>query len=306
MTSSLFSPSENDVDRASLLGPARPTPGEPAARARRVLVTALEGLEAVVGAWECGSAAFGRADVASDVDICIVARDGAAAAVLAALDEAVSAELSGAVVTCHEGATQFGMQQIWQPAPAAGGLDSMALLDVAVAEQHAQAEMWHALLDPERHGRALLLLDADGSIEQVRRARPAVAADDIRQRIEALRDRIAQRRHLLGSFAAKELDRGRLVDAHWTHRRFVVHPLVDLLNIWYRPLRHDYSMRYVHDELPPGVVEQLVPLVQVGSEGELRSASQLALQWMDAMLDAIDVDDLPVEAHAEQMRAAFG
>ena len=126
-----------------------------------------------------------------------------------------------------------------------------------------------------------------------------------RERIAVELDRIARRRTLFGDFGRKELSRDRQLDAHWIHQAMVLAPLVSLLGMVHRPLRFDFAMRYLHDELPAEVVERLVPIAEPGIDG-VAAAMELGVAWMDELLAQVDVDALPIEDHAAQMRSSFG
>lgn len=287
----------------SATGVAAPVPGPQAAAARAAVVRALEGHDSALASWETGSAAFGRADALSDVDVCVIARDGEG--VGTSILDAIESELSelADLDIWDVGTSTFGVQRFWQPAQP--GADApICLVDVSVVARDADADKVREFTLPERHGKALPLHDPDGVLAAAI-ADSRFDADAHRAGIQSELDRIRDRRNVLASYAEKELDRGRTLDAHWVHNAMVVAPLVALLGMVHRPLRFDFALRYLHEELPGDVVECLEPIVEPGRE-HLRAASIEGIEWMDAILDAIDPDLLPIERHAAEMRAAFG
>ena len=282
-------------------GSAAPTPGPQAAAARAAVVRALASCDDALAAWEAGSAAFGRADLASDLDVAVIARDGAGTRVLDAIEEELR-DLTD-LDLWDVGVSLFGVQRFWQPARP--GRDApICMVDVSVLGVDEDADKLRELLTPERHGRAISLHDPTGLLTETIAAN-AFDADAHRARIATDLDRIRERHAMLAGFGAKELDRGRTLDAHWILNAMVVGPLVSLLGMVHRPLRYDFALRYLHDELPADVVECLVPIVEPGRE-RLGDAIAEGVGWIDAILADIDPDLLPIERHAEQMRAAFG
>jgi hypothetical protein len=282
--------------------PAAPTPGPQAEAARAAVVRALEGCDAALAGWEAGSAAFGRADLTSDLDVCVIATDlDARTSVLDAIEEELADVTDLDLLDI--GLSAFGVQRFWQPARP--GEDApMCMVDVSVLAREGDAEKLRELLTVERHGRGLTMYDPDGVLAEAAAAATFDPAAH-RERIQVELDRLRARRTMFASFGPKELARGRALDAHGMHHAMVVLPLVALLGMVHRPLRFDFGLRYLHDELPADVVECLVPIVEPGAE-RLPAAIVEGTAWIDALLEDLDPDELPIEAHAEQMRAAFG
>jgi len=281
---------------------AAPTPGPQASLARELVERALRSCDAALGAWEAGSAAFGRADLHSDLDLGVLCVDGRGAEVL----DAIEAELRSVAPELDlwdRPVAEFGSQRFWQ-VRGDQATAPFCMVDASVMGIDADASSWAELLTPERHGRALVIHDPEGVLE---RAITAAAFDAAahRERIAVELDRIVRRRTLFGGFGRKELGRDRQLDAHWIHQAMVLAPLVSLLGMVHRPLRFDFAMRYLHDELPAEVVERLVPITEPGIDG-VAAAMELGVAWMDELLAQVEVEALPIEDHAAQMRSSFG
>lgn len=282
---------------------AAPAPGERAARARAAVLAALEASDVALAAWEAGSAAFGRADEASDLDVGVLCTPGGAEDVLDEIELELRA-ITDALDVWRVGRSVFGMQRFWRPHQAADPAP-IPLVDVSVIELEGERELWAELLTPERHGRALPLHDPHGALADAM-ASTRFDAGAHRERLAADLQRVRDRRPLFGPFGAKELARGRTLDAHAVHQSMVVAPLVSLLGMVHRPLRYDFGPRYLHEELPADVVECLEAVVIPRGAEALPAAIEAGLGWVDELLAGIDPAALPVTAHAEQMRAAFG
>lgn len=293
---------DREIDRATRTAPGSPTPGPAAERARSAVVEALEACDVARAAWEAGSAAFGRADRSSDLDIAVLCSPGGGTAVLDSIERALREHVDD-LVAYDVGRSLFGVQRFWRvpigqlPAPT-------CMVDASVMELEADADLWRELLSPERHGRALGIYDPDQLLASCI-ARAGLDLDAHRKRIRAELHKVADRRAMFADFPAKELARGRSLDAHAMFDAMVATPLVSLLGVYHRPLRFDFGQRYLHAELPADVVERLAPIIRPAVD-DLDSATAAGLAWIDELLDAIDVDAIPLQQHAEQMRTAFG
>lgn len=282
---------------------AAPAPGPRAARARAAVVAALKSSDVALAAWEGGSASFGRADLASDVDVCVLCAAGAGVQVLDEIEVELR-RVTDDLDVWHAGHGPFGEHRFWQPRGAEQDWP-ITMVDVAVMAYEGERELWEAVLVPERHGRALVLHDPDGILAE------AIAAgsfdvEEHRAKIATELRRLRERRALFGDFPTKEFDRSRVLDAHGFHQAMVVAPLVTLLGMRYRPLRYDFSTRYLHDELPADVAARLEPIAVPAGPESLTSAIEAGLAWTDELLAELDPEQLPIEQHSAQMRAAFG
>jgi predicted nucleotidyltransferase len=293
---------DRDPVAAAGLTPA-PTPGLRAERARAAVRAALADCPDALAAWEAGSAAFGRADESSDLDVGVLCAADAGTLVLDRIGDALATIDDHPIDAWDHGRSLFGVQRFWRPRPA--GDESWCMVDVSVIELERQRDEWGELLSPERHGRALPLHDHDGVLERCRRE-AGLDLDAHRARLDRELSRIRDRRALFFDMPGKELARGRVVDALAMHDSMVTASLVALLGMRHRPLRFDFGRRYLHDELPRVVVERLLPILAPGTRA-IDAATAAGLEWIDELLELLpDATGIPIEAHAEQMRAAFG
>jgi predicted nucleotidyltransferase len=269
------------------------------------VVDALRECTGALAAWEAGSAAFGRADEASDLDVCVLCIRGAGTHVLDRIGEQLAGIVGGDPIdTWDVGRSAFGVQRFWRPAE--GADRSWCMVDVSVMEHERERDLWRELLLPERHGRALELHDPEGVLARAR-TEAHFDADAHRERIRAELSRIAERRRMSRDFPAKELARGRILDGFAMHHSMVTTPLVGLLGMRHRPLRFDFGLRYLHDELPRDIAQRLVPIALPGAGARaLAAATEAGFAWIDELLADLDADALPIERHSEQMRSAFG
>ena len=225
---------------------------------RGALAEALARCPAALALWEGGSAAFGRADDRSDLDLGLLARAGRNAEVWSAVD-GVFAALGGLVLRWHEPAPLFpGLdKRIYRPRAAARWLQAdIGIFPETARELHVQ---------PERHGRITVLFDHAGRLA----APPPGDAAAHRQRLgEALHQNLLKWQAYHGWFR-KELARGRGVDAFMMHLHLTVVPLLAVLNLRHRPHRWDFGFRYLKEELPADAVRTVERLCYVAGPEEL-------------------------------------
>ena len=238
----------------------RASTADPAAYRRRVhdaIVGALTPFTAdprFIAAFEGGSAATGRADAFSDIDLCVVA------------DAATDPALNDALFAAIEGALQAiaPLSHVWPVAdpPWPGFAQRFYFLQdsprfFAVDCSLMLPATGENFLAPERHGHAQPLIDPHGWV----RPRPMDrAAHDARRYKRVAQNRAAWPVYRM--LIDKELARGRALDALGFYQA-VLRLLVELAGLVHRPDRFDYGWRYLHHDLPPALQDALMQLAYV-------------------------------------------
>ena len=241
---------------------------------RRVIeavIARLLPLTAVRACFEGGSAATGRLDEYSDIDLVIVAP-------LAAADAAFDA-VEGAL------AALAAIPHVWRIAPPpfpdtaprfyflAGSPRFFAVDCVVVSETGVVS-----LLERERHGEPVVYFNRGPKI----RARPADQP--------ALAERRARRwKQLQGSvpiyamLVDKELVRDRPLEAFGFYQA-LLRALLEVLGMAHRPDRFDFGWRYVETEMPDRARKTLARYAFVGSAQALRElAPQLTADLLERL-----------------------
>jgi predicted nucleotidyltransferase len=216
-------------------------------------VARLEPDPRLLAAWLGGSDATGRADEWSDVDIGLIVEDGAVEHAASVFDRAAE-DLGLAVRYRMPWPTWHGFHQAFYQLSRA---PEYLMVDWVIVER-SQPHPW---FEVERHGTARVLFDKAGLI-RAGRVDPAAMARAIEAKAPDLRKRFLLFRHLPAKLAERERggSRGLPLDAVHFYHSMVVRPLVDMLRIVHTPLRHDFGMRYLADDLPREVYEALVEL----------------------------------------------
>jgi hypothetical protein len=242
-----------------------------AAHYRRALIEAviarLLPITAVRACFEGGSAATGRLDEYSDIDLVIVAP-------LAAAGEAFDA-VEAALAT-------HGISHVWRvdPPPFPDTAQRFYFLadaprffavDCVVVAEAAAGQ----LLERERHGQPLVYFDRTATI----RARPVDAAALAARRArrwEQLQGAVPIYAMLVG----KELARGRPLEALGFYQA-LLRALLEVLGIVHRPHRFDFGWRYVETQLPEDERKRLTRYAFVADPEALRErAPELAAELL--------------------------
>jgi len=236
------------------------------------ILRALEELPWVDALWEGGSAAFGREDEWSDVDLQAVADDAQAPA-LFDIVEATLASLSPIkqVYRVPEPAWHGHSQRFYE-LEAAG---PFLMVDFCVMKRSSP----NRFLEREIHGKARFLLDRAGVAAGSRPGDPE--AWDAR-----LRDRIAQltaRFRMFQSLVVKDCLRGRPLDALNFYQALTLVPLVEMLRIKHDPWRHNFGWRYLQYDLPAEDYARLVRLAYPGKVEALPALHAEAVGWFEEL-----------------------
>lgn len=223
----------------------------------------------MLAVWEAGSAAFGRLDEYSDLDVGVLAEAGSNRQIwedVLALFE----RLGGLLVRWHE------------PNPLFRGLDKNTFrfrrasrwlqLDLGIFT-HPASDLYN---QPERHGRHVVLYDPRGLVAPP----PWDEAAQLTALRRALHHEI-QRFGMYHDYFRKELSRGRRVDAFRMYTAYCVQPVATVLGMLYRPTRWDFGLRYLHDDLPPEEAARVERLcfLERAEEMEARMGEAVKIFW---------------------------
>lgn len=222
--------------------------------------------------WEGGSSAFGRTDAFSDADLQVVVDDDKVLAAFACVEDALPSVASVESRLIVPEPTWHGhSQRFYRFVDAPEWL----LLDLCVVKLSAPYKF-----NDEVHGRPPVLFDRAGVFASVRPIDRGALDSRLRERLE----QIAARLHFFGHFPAKELQRGRAIDAaHWYHS-LVLTSLVELLRIKHDPLRHNWGNRYLRETLPLADAARLAPLFYVDSPEALPARVAAVQAWAQELL----------------------
>jgi len=235
---------------------------------------AVEPLDHVHALFEAGSAAFGRADALSDIDLTMDVDEGREDETFAAVEAALAAlapiELRWIIPT----PAWHGMAQRFYRLE---GAPPHLMVDLTLRPA-GQPEIF---AERELHGEPVVYFDKRGMVRSTG-SDPAKVQADVAARLATLRVQIPLLEHLV----AKELVRGHPTDAMGYYLGLVLRPLVELLRIRHCPARHAFGLRYLDHDLPAEDVARLTPLLFVRDAEDLAVKHAAAVAWCEALLAA--------------------
>lgn len=239
----------------------------------------LEPLPYVHALWEGGSAAFGRLDELSDLDLMIDSDAGEVEAVVALLDH-LFAGLSPAGGPGSGIARRFrlpeptwhGHTQVLYELHSTG---PYLMLDVVVLK-HGEGQRF---AEREQHGTPIVYFDKSGVVE-VTELDWDLHAAKLGRRVEEL----SQSFPLFQSLVRKEIRRRDDLAALGFYQGLTIRPLVELLRIIHDPARPTFHLRYLKHDLPPNALARLQGLSFVSDLTGLAAAHEAACAWFDELL----------------------
>ena len=95
-------------------------------------------------------------------------------------------------------------------------------------------------------------------------------------------DQIRQRRATAEWLVNRAVRRGQHAEATQLYLGFALSPLVRLLRVEHCPWRHDFGLRYLHEDLPPDVAARVAALLPGAADPAETSAACFA--WTDELL----------------------
>lgn len=231
----------------------------------------------VLAAWFGGSDATGRTDALSDVDFQVVVDDPeverAFTFLHAVLEELAPLELVHRI-------PQPSWHGFHQEFLRLADTDPNHVVDFAVVPASTPPE--RRLLELERHGRPVVVVDRGGWLEVPGLDREAHFARLV-ARLETLRTTFP----LFQPLITRAVVRGFPAEASAFYQRLALAPLVELLRLRHAPERFDFGLRYLDRDLPDEprtLVERLAFPAGLEECGRLRA---LAERRFDAELAAL-------------------
>jgi predicted nucleotidyltransferase len=228
------------------------------------IATALKPRDFVLALWQGGSTAHGYTDEWSDIDLQVVVEDTQVEETFAIVEKALSTvakikfKYRVPEPTWHKHSQCFYHLE---------GVSPFLMIDFVVMKYSNP----NHFLEVERHGKVVIFFDKANLVTP-----PALRRNEhllkMRERFEQLKMTF----DFLQTLVRKEINRGHWVDAVSNYHAWTLQPLIELLNIAYRPYRYDFKAKYFSRDLPPEVVARVEPLYSVIDLAELAEKQQLA------------------------------
>jgi hypothetical protein len=218
---------------------------------------AVEPLPYVLAMWEGGSAAWGRDDRWSDVDLQLLVEDERVTDAVRAVEACLEALSPVEIRFGAPKPTWHGHEQVFYRLRAAG---EYRIVDLAVMRRSAPNQ----LSERERHGERKVAFDKIGVAQ-------STALDHVRhsERVAERLRQLALAFPLFQSLVKKELLRGNPLGALAFYHSHTLQPLLTLLRIRHCPERFDFGPRYAALDLPPELLARVERLWFVSGPHEI-------------------------------------
>lgn len=244
---------------------------------RQSVISALsECLEArpwVQAAWLGGSAAFGRDDEYSDIDLQCLTDPKRADELFEQVESLMSDRWGVAHRIVFPMPTWHGSpQRIYRLSE--GG--PFAVVDFVVMHPDRLREF----LDPRRHGHGVVLFDRDHHLE----VRP-LADEELYGRAQKNFDELRERRAIFATLAEKEIRRGRFLDGLSYYHGITLRSLVNAVRSHHCPTRFDFGLRYLEFDVPDEIRERIEQLHTVRDLEDLAQKQREAVAWLEQLLE---------------------
>lgn len=239
------------------------------------MARALEEEPRVLAFWQGGSAAFGRSDEMSDLDLQLLVRDdfvGEAQILLERLLSSISRIEFKYILP------QPTWHGYWQGFYRLKDTTPYLLLDVVIMKESDR----ELLSQPDIHGRPLIYFDRTGRV-----GKEMADLEQMKQAIVRRIDKARASSQMFHVFIDKEITRGRGLDALAMYQSLILSPLVDTLRIIHDPNRFNFGSRYLRECLPAREYTRVERLGFVGSIDELKGKKKEALRWLRHNLRSI-------------------
>lgn len=254
------------------------------------LVEALTASPDVLAIWEGGSAARQQLDDYSDIDLQIICEDDAVEHLFSLIEGTLEGVDSIDKKMRIPEPTWHGHSQCFYHLE---GTPPTLLIDCAIMKRSAPDHF----LAPEQHGHAVVLFDREGLVRW-----PEFDAEVLRTKLwHTYHQLIARQEMFQDVLVSKEIARGCAIDAVQFYHGFTLKPLLHMLGLAHRPLRHDFG-RYAREELPAEVYTRLEPLYFIQDLDDLARKQAAAVEFFWEVARSIDIDALDLEGASRQAR----
>lgn len=246
------------------------------------LAKTLEEQPYIYAAWEAGSAAFGRADQWSDIDLMVDVADDHVEEVFTIVEQALS-DLApiNLIYEIPQPAWHGHAQKIYR----LDHTSEFLLIDLAVMKHSST----NKFLEKELHGDPRVLFDRARVVDP-----PPLDRESLFASLDARVDSLATTFDMFRILARKEIYRGNALDALIYYQSFTLRPLVELLRIKHIPERYQFSLRYANIDLPAEVYERIEHLAYVCDLNDLDQKHQEAVEWFFEVLEEVRQNGKPL------------
>lgn len=244
------------------------------------LISALKPLTFVHAFWEAGSISFNRNDAWSDIDLYVVSDDDKVENVFQVMEKAFLKISEFDLKFRLPEPNWHGHSQVfWRLKDASPFL----FLDIVVMKRSSPDKFLQYAI----HGAPVIHFDKSGLVHDDPTDKDGLIKK-IMGRLETLKETFP----LFQVLVLKGLNRGQDMDALGYYLGMTFRPLVEVLNVKYRPLHYNFHTTYAYHELPDTVVEKLRNLYFVKDAGHLKKCRAAAEKWFWKVMASVNIDEV--------------
>lgn len=237
----------------------------------QTLVDALKKQSNVVAAWEGGSAATGRLDQYSDIDLNMWLSDENDDVVWETIDQVVAQIFTVDRKWIVDSPIKGFSQRFYIPK----NPQNFFFLDIGLFKKSAP----DLFLDQERHGHAQFLFDKSGTLKVLDLNRKEFD-QKLEKRLEQLENQFA----VYKIVTLKEIRRDHPIDAFGFYQA-CLRLLNEALGIRYRRYKYDFGFRYQKFDFPEDIQKQVQELIYVGDFSELENRLEKVERLLNKALE---------------------
>ena len=158
------------------------------------------------------------------------------------------------------------------------GASEYLMIDIAVFKLSCPDKF----LEPEIHGSPVFYFNKSNKVEH-----PALNKDEFTKKLQKRLAGLRSEFTMFHNLVQKEINRGNLLEA-MDYYGMLLAWLVMALRIKYYPLHHDFKMRYIHYELPLGIIKKLKGLYFVKDVNDLQMKYNRVVEWFPKLMSEIN------------------
>lgn len=245
----------------------------------KCIVDVLKPLDYVNAMWECGSAAFGRVDEWSDIDVVVDVQDDKVEEIFKFTDEALE---SLSPIENSFGCPQAMSQGAYQKVYKLENTNEFLVIEICAVKQSST----NKFLQKEIHGDTFVHFDKK-NVTDLKPIDKKEFAQKLKLRVEKLETVF----NIYQFLVKKELNRANYIEAIAFYQGVSINPLLEALRIKYSPFRYSFKTRYVYYDLPEDVVKRLHSFYFVKDHKDLEKKHKEIETWFNEIINELKTRD---------------
>jgi len=225
-----------------------------------------------LGCYEGGSAAFGRDDEWSDIDLQIVVKDDFVEQAVQILEKAMQSVAPIEESFILPAPTWHGH---WQGFYKLKDISPYLLMDVLIMKESSPSYF----TEVELHGTPHIFFDKTGRL-----GKEHIDTEELTKILPIRIKRIEYVSKMFHLFIDKEIKRNRAMDAFDLYYNLLLRSLVELLRIKYDPARWSFGCRYLSHDLPVEIYQEIKAFSYVRDLADLQQQKDKVLQKINSLL----------------------